>query len=239
MNLLAWMKWHHWAGLGTALFIVILSITGILLNHGGALGLARHYVHSDWLLDLYDIEPAQAPVSFSAGTHWITRIGDQLYFDGLELGERSDTLLGVVQLQDQIVAGLGDRLLILAPDGTTIEVLRSTEGVPAGLRGIGSTTDGRLVIDAAAGQFLPDLDSLRWELGDAADVHWAQPTTLPAELDATLMRNFRDRTLTLERLLLDIHSGRIAKRFGIWFMDAVAVVLMSLVVSGIWIWWKR
>ncbi len=239
MNLLAWMKWHHWAGLITAVFIVILCVTGILLNHGSALGLARHYVHSDWLLNLYDIEPAQAPVSFNAGSHWVTRIGDQLYFDGRELTERSDTLLGVVQLQDQIVAALGDRLLMLAPDGTTIEVLRAIEGVPADMKRIGSTADSRLVIDTSRGQLLPDLDSLRWDQTGAGDAHWAMPAQLPAELNATLIHSFRDRTLTLERLLLDIHSGRIVDHFGVWFMDAVAVALLSLVVSGIWIWYRR
>ena len=196
-------------------------------------------MHSDWLLDLYDVEPAQAPVSFSAGSHWVTRIGDQLYFDGRELAERSDTLLGVVPLQDQIVAALGDRLLMLAPDGTTIEVLRATEGVPADMQRVGSTADGRLVIDTSRGQLLPDLDSLRWEQTVAGDARWAMPAPLPAELNATLIRNFRDRTLTLERLLLDIHSGRIVDHFGVWFMDAVAVLLLSLVVSGIWIWYRR
>jgi hypothetical protein len=239
MNLIAWMKWHRWAGFGIALFIVLLCLTGILLNHGSALGLARHYVHSDWLLDLYDIEPVPAPVSFSAGAHWVTRIGDHLYFDGRELAERSDTLLGVVPLQDQIVAGLGDRLLILAPDGATIEVLRATEGVPAGMKRIGSTADGRLAIDTARGQFLPDLDSLRWEQEVVSDGHWAVPAPLPAELNAKLVRSFRDRTVTLERLLLDIHSGRIMQRFGVWFMDLVAVVLLSLTLSGIWIWYRR
>ena len=239
MNLIAWMKWHHWAGLGTALFIIILCVTGIVLNHGNALGLARHYVHSDWLLNLYGIEPAQAPVSYRAGDHWVTRIGDQLYFDGGELSERSDTLLGVVTLQDQIIAGLADRLLVLAPDGAVIEVLRAGEGVPADMTRIGSTADGHLVIDTARGQFLPDLDSLRWEQAGAPDGRWTMPVPLPAELHAALMHNFRGRTLTLERLLLDIHSGRIVNHFGAWFMDAVAVVLLSLVVSGIWIWWRR
>ncbi len=239
MNLTNWMKWHRWAGLGITLFMVMLCVTGIFLNHSSALGLAQHYVKSDWLLDLYAIEPAQTPVSFAAGAHWITRIGDHLYFDGRELAERSDTLLGVVPLQDQIIAGLGDRLLMLAPDGATIEVLRAAEGVPAGMKRMGSTADGRLVIETELGQFLPDLDSLRWERDVVPDAHWALPAPLPAELNAILMRSFRDRTLTLERLLLDIHSGRIMNHFGIWFMDGVAVVLLSLVFSGIWVWYRR
>jgi hypothetical protein len=239
VNLVAWLKWHHWVGFGIALFIVILSVTGILLNHGSALGLARHYVHSDWLLDLYHIEPAQAPVSFNAGPHWVTRIGDQLYFDDRELPERSDTLLGVVALQDQIVAGLADRLLMLAPDGATIEVLRATEGVPADMKRIGSLADGRLVIDTARGQFLPDLDALHWEPAVTPDGHWSTPAPLPAELNATIIHGFRDHAVTLERLLLDIHSGRIVDHFGAWIMDAVALALLSMVVSGIWIWYRR
>lgn len=239
MNLSTWMNWHRWAGLVIALLIALLCITGVLLNHGSALGLARQFVQSDWLLDLYGIEPVQEAMAFTGGGHWVSRIGDRLYFDDQDLAERSDALLGAVLLQDQIVAGLSDRLLILTPKGETVEILRSAEGVPAGMRRIGTAPDGRLVIDTAHGHFVPDLDTLRWKEGAVSDVLWAEPVALPAELGARLMQSFRAHALTLERVLLDLHSGRIINRFGIWIMDAVAVVLMSMVLSGLWIWYRR
>ncbi len=239
MSLNSIASWHRWAGLSVALFVVVLCITGILLNHSGALGLAQRFIASEWLLDLYDIAPAESPVSYAVGEHHITRVGPRIYFDNKELPERSAGLLGAVLLQDQIVAALSDRLLILTPEGQTIEVLREAEGVPLDMNRIGIATDGRLAIGAGRGLLFPDLDSLGWEQGEAVNVNWAESAPPPAKLTATLLRDFRRDALTLERVLLDIHSGRIVNRFGVWFMDMIALALISLVLSGLWIWYRR
>ncbi len=239
MSLNSFANWHRWAGLSVALFVVVLCITGILLNHSGALGLAQRFIASEWLLNLYDIAPAESPLSYAVGEHHITRVGPRIYFDTKELPERGAGLQGAVLLQDQIVAALSDRLLILTPEGQTIEVLREAEGVPADMNRIGIAADGRLVIGTGRGLIFPDLDSLGWVQGEAAQVNWAESAPLPAELAATLLQGFRRNALTLERVLLDIHSGRIVNRFGVWFMDMIALVLVSLVLSGLWIWYRR
>ena len=41
--------------------------------------------------------------------------------------------------------------------------------------------------------------------------------------------------LSLERLLLDVHSGRIFGRYGPWVVDAAAIALLMLGLSGVWI----
>lgn len=237
--LIPWMKWHRWAGLGFAIFIVLVCITGILLNHGAALGLARHYVQSPWLLDLYDLKTGGAPVSFAAGAHHVSLAGGRLYFDAQELPERGEALLGAVGLQDQVAVALPGRLLFLTPDGAVIERLRAVEGVPPDLRRIGAATSGQLVVETNSGRFLPDLDALRWDSDAPADVNWAAPVPLPVSLTDAVLAHARGNTLTLERVLLDVHSGRIATRLGAWFLDLVALALVSLVISGLWIWWKR
>ena len=54
-----------------------------------------------------------------------------------------------------------------------------------------------------------------------------------------LLESFRGRGLTLERVMLDLHSGRIFGDFGIYIMDAAAVALLWLSGSGLWVWWSR
>jgi uncharacterized iron-regulated membrane protein len=56
---------------------------------------------------------------------------------------------------------------------------------------------------------------------------------------AVLLESFRGRGLTLERLILDLHSGRIFGAYGIYVMDAAAIVLLWLSGSGLWVWWRR
>ncbi|MCB1676365.1 MAG: PepSY domain-containing protein, partial [Halioglobus sp.] len=47
----------------------------------------------------------------------------------------------------------------------------------------------------------------------------------------------RAQWLSWERLLLDLHSGRLAGRAGVWLADAIGVLLCALVLSGIAMWW--
>lgn len=239
MTLNAWMKWHRWAGLAVAVFVVLLSVTGIALNHGDALGLNARFVRSAWLLDLYRIAPEQQVTAFESRGHWVSRIGERIYFNERELGERSRKLLGMVPAQDLFVIGLSERLLLVTKEGETVEILRGAEGVPAGMRRIGTTKDGRVVIEAAHGLYLPDLDQLRWEELAAVEARWPQASAPPPELAARLQEEHRAHTLTLERVMLDLHSGRIVQRLGVWFTDAVALILVSLVLSGLWIWYRR
>ena len=49
------LKWHRGLGIAAALFVAILAVTGILLNHNATLGLHQHQVTHPWLLEHYDI----------------------------------------------------------------------------------------------------------------------------------------------------------------------------------------
>jgi hypothetical protein len=46
---------HRWLGLVSALFLVILALTGLLLNHAAPLGLYDIKVKSGFLLGQYDM----------------------------------------------------------------------------------------------------------------------------------------------------------------------------------------
>ncbi|HSH28473.1 MAG TPA: PepSY domain-containing protein, partial [Thiohalobacter sp.] len=70
-------------------------------------------------------------------------------------------------------------------------------------------------------------------------VTWAQTDTLPAELYEELVEHYRGEVLPLERVLLDLHSGRIFGRHGYLVMDVAAVLLIALALSGSLIWLRR
>jgi hypothetical protein len=50
-------------------------------------------------------------------------------------------------------------------------------------------------------------------------------------LSGRLVETYRGKGLPLERVLLDIHSGRI---LGAWGVDAVSVLFLGLVLTGLW-----
>ena len=44
----------------------------------------------------------------------------------------------------------------------------------------------------------------------------------------------------MERVILDLHSGRLFNQaWGIYLMDASAIIMIWPGLSGTWIWWSR
>ena len=60
------LRWHWRIGIIATIFLIILSITGIALNHARLLGLDHIYLDAEWIMSLYnmdlppDIPPEQA-----------------------------------------------------------------------------------------------------------------------------------------------------------------------------------
>ena len=65
------------------------------------------------------------------------------------------------------------------------------------------------------------------------------PRGLETALAAELSADYRGHSLSWERVLLDLHSGRLFGRYGTWVMDIAAGLLLVLVMTGIWLWTQR
>jgi hypothetical protein len=62
---------------------------------------------------------------------------------------------------------------------------------------------------------------------------------LTAERLESLGLLYRGRGLSLERLLLDLHSGRVFPRTSPWLLDMVGIGLVALSLFGLLLWWRR
>ena len=59
------------------------------------------------------------------------------------------------------------------------------------------------------------------------------------ELNRKILARYRGHGLPLERVLLDLHSGRILGKWGVWLIDVVAILLFVLAITGSWMWFQR
>ncbi|HED18424.1 MAG TPA: PepSY domain-containing protein, partial [Gammaproteobacteria bacterium] len=48
--------WHRYMGVGAAAFMLVIAVTGVLLNHTEGLQLDSRHVQSNWILDWYGIQ---------------------------------------------------------------------------------------------------------------------------------------------------------------------------------------
>ena len=231
-------KWHRKIGITAAFFVMLLVITGLLLNHTDNLNLQNLFVKNNILLDWYHIQPEGEGRGFMVNQHWVTQINSRLYFDQREIADHIDHLIGVVMLSDEFVVALEGSLLILTLSGEIVEGLAGAEGVPAGIKSIGLSEKGELVIRAAHGDYLADLDATEWHEEEGLVVNWSESQEIPKDLYNQLLILYRGKGLPVERVILDIHSGRILGYAGVLLVDFMAILFLLLAMSGVWMWVK-
>jgi hypothetical protein len=234
-----WLRrFHRWLGVALVFFVLLLAVSGIALNHAEDWGLDRRYLGWSWLLDAYGIEAPPPSASFADGSHRATLLGGHLYFNGADVAQDVAALSGLAVLDPLVLVGSSDRAYILTTAGEFVQSIDLAAELPAAAARIGSM-DGVAVIESGGSLYRSDPDITifePWDEGPHDDVQWSSETQPDAaELEA-LQNLYRGRGLTVERVLADLHSGRILAVAGPLLMDLVAVFMIILSVSGLIMW---
>lgn len=239
-NMRSVFRWHRYVGLAAVLFVIMLALTGIMLNHTEGLALDQIYIKSDLLLDWYGIRPPHIDTAFLTANHAIIEVEDRVYLDHRPLTNAASSLRGAVEANGLVATVVDNAILLLTPQGEVVEKLGSVEGVPLGLRRIGRTQDGNVVVKAAHDLYTTDEDFLGWRrYHGKAPIVWSRPQLAPRALAQELIHHYRTHILSLERVMLDLHSGRILGSWGVLVVDVAALLFCFLGFSGCWLWFER
>ena len=237
LRLFLW-RWHRRIGLMAALFILLLSITGILLNHSHSFGLGKHYLAPSITQLFYGI---QAPdiTSFAFKGGWISHIeGGQLYYDAKEFSDCHGNLAGVLDYDLAWLVACKHELLLFTPDGELIERIGKRQGLPLPIDNIGFCGQ-KLCLQSEGIAYQLDIDQLIWPIESQVPADWSQPGRLPNNLRDTLVSHTIGSGMNWERFLLDLHSGRLWGDWGVYLMDAMAILFIMLGLSGVLIWFTK
>ena len=227
-------QWHRYTGVSIALFVIIVSVTGILLNHTDYFKLSTTYVQQHWLLNWYGIRPPEKIISYSAKNHWISQWDDRLFFNQHDLGHASSKLVGAVNYEQMIVIAQENSLLLVTPQGELIERISKNQGLPTSVQAIGLTNSGQVILQTSQGNFIADHALVHWQ-NQQKNTKWIQPRHLPSKVYSSMLDLYRGKGLPLERVMLDLHSGRLLGSWGVYFTDFIALLLIFLALSGVWI----
>ncbi|MCY3731665.1 MAG: PepSY domain-containing protein [Rhodospirillaceae bacterium] len=230
--------WHRWLGMGSLLFVVLLSVTGIVLNHADELELDTRFVSAPWLLDWYGIDVPAVAASYSVDQRRVTLVGERLYLDEEALAEGIASLAGAVSMPGFIAIATGDSMLLLTRSGALVERMPLAGELPAGVQAVGIARSA-LIVRSGGTLYQADAELLGFDpCTDVAeaDVTWSEPSAVPpAHLDALYVA-YRGAGVSVERLLADLHSGRLFTAAGPIVMDAAGVILIVLSVFGVMLW---
>ncbi|MCV6604515.1 MAG: PepSY-associated TM helix domain-containing protein [Porticoccaceae bacterium] len=230
-----WARWHRRIGLSAALLVLVLAITGIMLNHTSGLGLDKHSPPAAVVSLVYGIEAPEL-VAFPLASNWLSASGSQLFLNDEPLLSCSGSLSGAVALDSDLVVACEGELLLLNHSGDLLERIGASLGLPLPVNGLGLDEGRGLVLQNGDYSYRADLTDLSWQLVSSDAVAWSQPQPLPQKLQRQLAAYTPQSDITWERLLLDIHSGRVLGVVGVWLMDLAALALILLSITGFVMW---
>ncbi|MBV1886235.1 MAG: PepSY domain-containing protein [Parvibaculaceae bacterium] len=234
------LRWHRRFGLGAAVLVLILSTTGIALNHPDALSLHERNVATPWVLSWYGLENAPTNrVGYLVNDQWVSDGAARIFLNDQPVGDALKPLVGAVFHDGLIVVAEPARLSLFTPDGEFIETLN---GLPHGASiqriGVSLGPVAGVALDMGSTQFIGDALLSQW-LPTADPIVWAEAQPLPKAYRDALNQFQRGDGIPLYRVILDVHSGRFFTALGPWIMDLAALILIGLSVSGFWVWYSR
>ena len=225
------LRWHRRIGIAATVFVIILVVTGILLNHVDDLSLDKVMVKNQWVMEQYGLTAKSTPVGVDVGRLWVSWVDGTVYAGDSD-GQPLSALIGAIRGTDFIAIAGPDRILLLGPKGNLMEIV---EGyfLPGAINAIGLSGKDKIAIRSGKDRFESDGSISGWiPLGDTA-VAWSTILDLPAAVREAALERFRGKGLPLDRILLDVHSGHIFGFWGTFAMDFAALLFLILAITGI------
>lgn len=228
--------WHARFGVFSAVFLLLLAISGLALNHTDSLGLAKRKITTPWLMHWYGLKSTQPTHGFLFQKGYLADADARWVMDGQPLLASTKPPLGALEWSGMRVIVNADTLYLYQADGQLIDKFSGADLPNKPIKRLGilkASAAQKLVIGTAQGDFVSE-DGLTWQPIANAQPEWSTQQVLPSALSESLNQAFRP-SLPLERIVLDLHSGRIFGRYGPVLMDIAAVLLITLSLSGVWI----
>jgi hypothetical protein len=238
------MLWHRRLGLSTFVVLIFLAISGFALNHSPGLKLNQINLSTNWLLSWYGFE-VPAAEGFEVRESWFYNDGNKrLLVDGNSIAPCTAPLSAVAQTANSVFARCADGLILLTADGEFVEQFRPIDGLPANTKTVATIANRvYLITDSATVEFNPeslalisvDIATLSETLVDSQ----LASAPLPKSLQKQLKEQASGPSISLETLILDLHSGRFFGQFGVLFIDLIGLLVCILSITGLMAWIKR
>lgn len=230
--------WHRYTGVTISIFVLLLSLTGLLLNLSDDLKLGKSHIRSSWLLDYYNIGLFNV-TSFQVDNQLISQASKYVYIDGHYVLDTNATLLGAAKLNDFILLATQKSLILIQADGQIVDEIGKHTGLPENPLTLSINKQGFPVIQGATA-FWKGTDELStWQPLNGAPPKPILSVETPNNINTLIQAHARGQEINIERVLLDLHSGRLLGKWGIYVMSTVATLLLLLAISGVVVWLQK
>jgi len=225
---------HQWLGVILLVPLTIACVTGLILNHTVDLDLSKRHVTSDWIQSRYGMTLEGEPKAF--GLDWkayAARWDGQLFHRDNIVNDDS-LLVAAVPLRDGTAVVTATSVHYFGLDGELIETLDSLTLPETPITRAGRTENLTLVLETESGNFTSDANLLDFsETPTGQNIAWSGSVT-PSESDRTIWKTaYSGEGIPLDRVILDLHSGRFFGTIGKWIYDLTVIGVLILSATGL------
>lgn len=228
-------RWHARIGAAAALFLLFIVLTGLALNHGEELKLDVREVTTPWLMRWYGIHPLLPTHGYVLGDTHFAWSGEKWALGDRILTASGGRPVGAVEAEGIVYIATPVTLYVYQSDGQLVDKLEGQSLPDSPIIALGKVGN-RIALRTSSAVFAT-ADGLSWKKGDSAGVMWSAPQNLPENANRKLA-DLLAPGLPVQRILLDVHSGRIFGRYGPLLVDLLGLALLTLGMSGLWIYWR-
>ena len=235
----AMRRLHRSFGAFAAIFVIFMVLSGLAINHSNDLGLDQRHVSQPSLLSWYGLGKPSSIHSYAVGDNWLSFAGSQLYLNDRPVATITEGV-GTVSNGKLLIVASSDELLLLDEDGSLVERIPWSPISTAPIQAIGLYANSMVAVRSADQIWLTDEEFLHWRQSEKNSELplWSFSEMAPDDLLRAITLQYRGEGLNLERVLLDLHSGRIFGTFGVLVYDLLALALGFLSISGLVLWFR-
>ena len=203
-NYIMIMKLHRFLGITLVFFVMILSITGTLLQHAEEFGIRQKFISSSLTSNLYNIKPC-AVSSTKTGNKWISLCDSNLYFQENKIVNNIHSINAILKNNSQYTIQYNkSHEIVISDDGKIIDMIHLEE----------SSINKLKIINF-------------------------KNNIAPEDLTKKIQDISISRTISYERVAVDIHTGRLLGVVGITLVDLVTIGLIILSFTGTYSWLRH
>jgi hypothetical protein len=229
---------HKKLGLASLVMVVMLVLTGLLLNHTEQLKLHDSSVANSWLNKWYGINLPKAETGINVQQTWFSLVDYQLFIDeNVVPNVEITSLYGVEKTSFGWLIASSNQITLLTEQAELIDQIQLSSNVTAGY-----FSEQKLIIALENKLFYeinPPYENISEVLFTPSKNKQHKHHPLPLPLTEKINQQFLKQGLSLERVILDIHSGRILGDIGVYIVDFFSILFLILSMTGFWLYLKR
>jgi len=213
--------------------LTIACVTGLILNHTVDLKLSSRNTSAEWIQARYGMALKGEPEAFGLDGKAYAATWDGKIFHRKHILDDNSALIGAVPLRDGTAVVTTSAVHYFGLDGELIEILDSLTLPSTPIQRAGRNQDLALVLETASGTFTSDENLLEFSKSSADQgIYWSIQVTAGESDLKTWKTAFSGAGVPLDRVILDLHSGRFFGTIGKWIYDLTVIGVLFLSATG-------